>query len=71
MSEKPICVLAGTKMQYEEWLVENGLTRHDTRYCPDMESIRGCEFSKIVTVGTFNSRRDAGRILTEERTRVR
>jgi len=56
---KPICVLAGTHAQYEQWLRDNNLTRRDAVYAADPDRIRGIEFSRIEIVGTFGARKDA------------
>jgi len=53
---KVICVLAGTKAEYEQWLREHGETNRTAIYGHSHESILGHEFSRVVTTGTFGGR---------------
>jgi hypothetical protein len=68
---KPICVLAGSQQQFDDWLRASGLQRREAVYCNSMEKIHGMEFSRIEKIGTWYAAPMAYRLAQEALTRVR
>lgn len=68
---KKIIVLAGSRIQFEDYLDDKGLT--DTEaiygYCADI--IRGIEARRVEIIGTFWDRKDASELKREADARVR
>ncbi len=62
MVNKPICILAGSRKEYEQWLDDNGHTSASAVHGYDRERIQGHEFSEVKIVGTFGRRKDASEI---------
>lgn len=69
--DNPICILAGSREQYERWLDENGHTSRTAVYGYDRPRIESTEFSRVEIVGSFWERRDAGELLRAARSRER
>lgn len=68
---KRICILAGTRREFEKWLAENGKTDSEAVFAFEPERLMGHEFSRIEVIGTFWARPDAGRLHDLAKTRVR
>jgi len=68
---KKIIVLAGSRLEFERYLDNNGLTDSEAIYGYDAHSMAGIEASKIEIVGTFWDKHDAGELNREAQSRVR
>lgn len=60
--ESKIIVLAGSRVQFEDYLAERGLTDSQARYAFMPEVLRGIRASEIVIIGTFFDTVDAGEL---------
>lgn len=53
-----ILIIAGTKKQYHDYLLENKISENDTIYAYEARSILGHRYNKIIEVGTARERKD-------------
>ncbi len=68
---KKIIVLAGSRIEFEDYIDDKGLTDTEAIYGYGVDRIRGIEASKVEVIGTFWDRKDAGDLKREADTRVR
>lgn len=66
-----IIVLAGSRIEFEEYLNRNGLTDTEAVYGLEPNRIAGIIASKVEVVGTFWERKDAGELLVFAESRIR
>lgn len=59
MENEKLCILAGNREQFEHYLGSHGLTDSQAFYAYDERRLYGEKFSKVITIGTFEERRDS------------
>jgi len=68
---KKIIVLAGSRIEFEDYIDDKGLTDTEAIYGYGVDRIRGIEASKVEVIGTFWDRKDAKELKKEADARVR
>lgn len=71
MSKKPICVLAGSYRQFQDWMLEHNIAPGEAVYVSLPEHIMGMEFSRVEKIGTWYERPMSDRLAELAATRVR
>ena len=66
-----ICVLAGTRQQYEWWLDRHDHTSATAVHAFEPEIVLAGEFTSVVVIGTFWNRDDAAELYGLALSRVR
>ena len=68
---KKIIILAGNFEQFKNYVDSQDRNHQDFVYCSSIEAILGIDAEKIITVGTFWNRQDAGKLKDFADSRIR